>query len=441
MSSYTDQTDEGLQDQHGSEAGPASPGVRSDRSAQRRNRMIRLAVLAVSLLGITVIGVLHQVGGIAKPVGVDALCPFGGVETLWSLLSGGGYLKRIAASSVILLMGTVVLGVVFGRAFCGYLCPLGALQEFFGMIGKAIWPRKRPTMPAALDRPARYLKYAVLAFFTIWTFQAAELVMRPYDPWVAWMHLTSDELLVEFALGTAVLGVSLAGSIVYERFFCKYLCPMGATLGLVSKISLFKVRRSADTCTSCGSCDRACPVNITVSNAETVRSAECLACNECVNACPVADTLAVSSTSQAAPGRSVSPGVMTGATLAIFVAIVGATTAAGAFSWTMPSLADTAGAATGAAAVINVEDIRGSMSFAEVSAATGIPAEAFEQQFGVQPSEMDLRIKDLAAKYGFDVHTDVREWVQCQIEAGALPASGAAAPAGGAAPAAEGAED
>ncbi len=441
MSSYTDETENGRQDQHGSEQDPAAPGVRSDRVAQRRSRMIRLAILAVSLLGITAIGILHQVGGIAKPVGVDALCPFGGIETLWSLLSGGGYLKRIAASSVILLMGTVVLGVVFGRAFCGYLCPLGALQEFFGMIGKAIWPRKRPTMPAALDRPARYLKYVVLAFFTIWTFQAAELVIRPYDPWVAWMHLTSDELLVEFALGTAVLGISLAGSVVYERFFCKYLCPMGATLGIVSKVSLFKVRRSAETCTSCGSCDKACPVNITVSTVDSVRSAECLACNECVNACPVADTLTLASSTQAAPGRSISPGVMIGATLAIFVAIVGTTTVAGAFSWTMPSLADSAGAATGAGVAINVEDIRGSMSFSEVSAATGIPAQAFEQQFGIQPSEMDLRIKDLASTYGFDVHTDVREWVQAQIDAGATPASGAAAPAGSSTPPAEGAED
>jgi len=411
----------------------AKVSTRSDRSAQNRNRMVRLGILAVSLIGITVIGVLHQVGWVAKPVGVDALCPFGGVETLWSLLSGGGYLKRIAASSVILLMGTVVLGVVFGRAFCGYLCPLGALQEFFGMIGKAVWPRKRPTMPAALDRPARYLKYAVLAFFTIWTFQAAELVMRPYDPWVAWMHLTSDELLVEFALGTAVLGISLAGSIVYERFFCKYLCPMGATLGIVSKVSLFKVRRSADTCTSCGSCDKACPVNIKVSTADTVSSAECLACNECVNACPVADTLAVSSTSQTATGRSLSPGVMMGATLAILVAVVGTTTVAGAFSWTMPSLADSAGAATGAGTVINVEDIRGSMSFAEVSSATGIPPQAFEQQFGVQPAEMNLPIKDLAPTYGFDVHTDVREWVQTQIDAGAaVPTGSSSAPAEGA---------
>jgi hypothetical protein len=127
---------------------------------------------------------------------------------------------------------------------------------------------------------------------------------------------------------------------------------------------------------------------------------------------------------------------MTGATLAIFAAIVGVTTMAGAFAWTMPSLASTVEAAAGSGATINVDDIRGSMSFAEVSTVTGIPPQAFEQQFGVQPAEMSLPIKDLAPKYGFDVHTDVREWVQVQLDAGVAPAGadteGAAVPGAGA---------
>lgn len=399
---------------------------RSDAGVQTRNRIIRLTLLAVSLIGITVIGMLHQIGGVAKPVGVDALCPFGGIETLWSLATGGVLLKRIAASSLILLTGTVVLGFAFGRAFCGYLCPLGALQEFFGMIGKAIWRRQRPTVPAALDRPARYLKYAVLAFFTLWTFQAADLVIRPYDPWVAWMHLTSDELLVEFAAGTAILGISLAGSVAYERFFCKYLCPMGAFLGVFPKVSLFKIRRAESTCISCGRCDSACPVNIEVSELETVTSAECIACNECVNSCPVAETLVLSTKPAAAGGSTMSPALMMGATFAIIVAIIGTTTIAGAFQWTMPSLGEGGHGGASSAPVVNAEDIRGSMSFSEISAATGIPEQAIQERFGVQPSEMTLKIKDLAAIYGFDVHTDVREWVQAQIDAGS--ASGQEAP-------------
>jgi len=177
----------------------ASAGYeRSDRAAQKRSRAIRLGVLGAILVAITAIGVIHQYGDI-KIVGVDALCPFGGIETLWSLIAGGTLIQRISASSVILLGVTLVIAVVFRRSFCGYLCPLGALQEFFGKIGKAIWPRNRPVMPAAIDKPARLLKYGILVFFTVWTWQAATLVIRPYDPWVAWMHLTSAEVFAEFS--------------------------------------------------------------------------------------------------------------------------------------------------------------------------------------------------------------------------------------------------
>ena len=117
--------------------------------------------------------------------------------------------------------------------------------------------------------------------------------MRPYDPWVAWAHLTSAELLTEFGIGLTVLIVSLVGSLVYERFFCKYLCPTGALLGLLAKVSFFRIKRDAGTCIDCGLCDRACPMNVEVATAAVVTSSECISCNECVNVCPVAGALEV----------------------------------------------------------------------------------------------------------------------------------------------------
>lgn len=382
--------------------------VRSDKAAQKRSRGIRLGVLATILVVISGIGVLHQSGGSFKPVGVDALCPFGGIETLWSLLTGAGLITKIAVSSVVLLGMTLLLAVVFRRAFCGYLCPLGAVQELFGKIGKAIWPRKRPVVPAVIDKPARLLKYAVLVFFTVWTWQVAELVIRPYDPWVAWMHLTSAEVLAEFGIGLAVLGLALAGSVVYERFFCKYLCPMGAFLGAISRFSFFKVRRNTETCIDCKLCDTACPVNIEVSTATVVEDAECINCNECVNVCPVADTMTVS-TSPKPGARTVRPNQMLVLVLALVAIVLGVSTAADAFSWTMPTLSSTV---ESSGETLNVEDIKGSMSFAEISEASGLAPEVFKQQYGISDADLATPIKNLAEKYGFDVHTDVREFVR-----------------------------
>ncbi len=408
--------------------GARTPYQRSDRTAQRRSRAIRLGVLIAGLLIITTIGVLHQVGGVAKPVGVDALCPFGGIETLWSLLSGQGLLQRIAVSSVILLGVVLLMALVFRRAFCGYICPLGALQELFGKLGAFLWRgKKRPEVPASLDRPARLLKYGVLAFFTVWTWQAAALVIRPYDPWVAYMHLTSGELFAEFGIGLAVLGISLAGSVVYDRFFCKYLCPMGATLGILAPVSLFKVRRNADTCIDCGACDKACSMNVQVSTVDTVSDCECINCNECVNACPVANTLDVADAGFARHRTSLRPQQVLGLVTGMIAVLLVASTASGAFAWTMPTLA---GSAASNGGTINVEDIKGRMSFAEVSQATGIPAAEFEAQFGVQPADMTVPMKDIAAKYGFDVHTDLREWVAQRMAA--MPPAGAAGSGAGA---------
>jgi len=423
----SDPLDAGGENATGSPTETGSPVRRSDRAAQRRSRAIRFGVLLAILVGITGIGILHLTGTSFKPVGVDVLCPFGGIETLWSLVSGAGLIQRIAVSSVVLLVMTVLIALVFRRAFCGYLCPLGAAQELFGKIGNAIWPRNRPVMPAALDKPARLLKYGILVFFTVWTWQAAALVIRPYDPWVAWMHLTSAEVFAEFGVGLAILGVSLVGSIVYDRFFCKYLCPMGGFLGAISRLSLFKVRRVESTCIDCKLCDQSCPVNVTVSTVHVVQDAECINCNECVNACPVAETLVVSTKSDDRTAIRFGATQMMWLVFALAAVMIGATSISGAFAWTMPTLSATVRQSGG---TLNVEDIKGSMTFAEVSAASGIPTEVFKRQYGIGDADLNAKIKDLAPVYGFDVHTDVREFVAAQM------AADTGVPAGGAQPAA-----
>ncbi len=167
---------------------------------------------------------------------------------------------------------------------------------------------------------------------------------------------------------------------------------MGAFLGAISRVSIFKVRREADTCTNCKACDKACPVNVKVSEAVVVNDAECINCNECVNVCPVSETLVVSAGS-APTARKLAPNAVLGLTVALIALGIGLPTVTGSFAWTMPTLEKTVEKAGGA---INVEEIRGSMTFAEISAVTGIPEAVFQEKFGVAPTEMNTKIKDLA---------------------------------------------
>ncbi|MDI6712625.1 MAG: 4Fe-4S binding protein [Anaerosomatales bacterium] len=402
---------------------PANPSETAPRPAQpplapkaprRAARLVRWAVLAVVLAATTALGILHQKAGVGKPVGVDALCPFGGLETLWSLVSTGTLLRRVALSSVLLLGAAVATALVFRRTFCGRICPLGFLQELAGRVGRRVF-RRRLELPASFDKPARLLKYVVLAVSLLAAWQTAELAIRPYDPWVAYQHLTSAEVLAEFGVGLAVLALSLVGSFFYDRFFCKYACPMGAFLALISRFSLVKVRRNASTCIDCKACDRACPANVSVSTVDVVTSPECIDCGECVAACPVADTLA-----QGTKTRRLSPVAASVLSVALFATLVGGATAAGAFEWTMPTLKEEiersrgSGATAPAPGAFDTSLIRGSTTISEIVEAVGIPAKEFTRVYGVPVSEQDRPLKELKDTYGC-YPGDVRTFVDLYL--------------------------
>jgi ferredoxin len=409
---------------------PAAEDRLADRTARSRARWVRWIVLGAVLVAMTTIVTLHiKSRGDGRWAGVDFLCPFGGLETLYSLLAGDGFLRRTAASSVILLVGMLAMAIVYRRSFCGAICPLGALQGIFGAAGRKVFKR-RLTVPTAVDRVTRYLKYVVLAVFAFWTWQAAELVLRPYDPWVAWAHLTSDELLTSYLVGFIVLVVSLAGSLVYERFFCKYLCPAGALLALFSRVSLLNIRRDADACIDCGRCDQACMMNVPVATADVVTSSECISCNECVNVCPVPGALRVT-----APGGARATALATtGIVVAVMVAIVGATTLTGAFDWQMEGRAEARGGHSGQGDGQGLgqdhgqgesegegrsgggsdSPIKGWMSFADIAAMTGIPLADLGAEWGVPGDALSLPMKDIKDVYGFSPE-DVRAWVDDRL--------------------------
>ncbi|MDZ4177619.1 MAG: 4Fe-4S binding protein [Coriobacteriia bacterium] len=383
---------------------------RTDASAQSRSRLVRRVLLGITLVFATGMAIGHQYSSVLgfTPIGVDGLCPFGGLETLYSLFAGGTLIRRVAMSSVVLFAGSVILTFVFRRSFCGQICPLGALQGIFGWLGTR-GMRKRFTMPAILDRPARYLKYALLVFFGVWTWWAADLVMRPYDAWAAWAHITSPEVFTEFSIGLSILGVSLAGSFFYDRFFCKYLCPMGAFLALFSTLSFLGIRRDAVACIDCDKCDGACPMNIEVSTAATVTASECISCNECVNVCPAAGALEVKSS----PGarRAIRPLVATALVAGLFVGPIALARATGLVSFTQPTIAQAVERAGG---TFDTSLIKGSSPMSQIVDATGIPTQGFMDTFGVSEADMGRPIKEIKGKYGFSPH-EVRAWVAVQL--------------------------
>jgi len=381
----------------------AAEKVADNSGLKQKNRLrqVRMAVLILVLTVSTVLGLMHQFVPSGGPVGVDALCPFGGLESAFTLIFTGAMIKRVALSSFILLIVTIVLALVFRRSFCGVICPLGTIQELAANLGKKLFKRQ-VLMPAAIDRPARLLKYLALVLVVFFSAKAGELVIRPYDPWVAYHHLTSSEVFTDFLVGLIVLAITLVGSFFYNRVFCKYLCPMGAFLAPLSKAGWFTISRDPAACIRCGACNQACPVQLEVMDSSRIDSAECISCYECLNVCPGKGALSLSGRlTGAIPVKKA-----LGAVVLIFVMLTAATTATGDFLWQTETLASQ----VEAAGTFDSGLIKGSMSLAEVVDGFGIPTEVLQDKYKVTDEDLKLPMKNIKEKYAFETE-DVRAFV------------------------------
>ncbi|MCY6960184.1 4Fe-4S binding protein [Clostridium brassicae] len=239
------------------------------------------------------IAIRHQLmgGGPSGSPSVDALCPFGGLETLPTLLKNGTYIQKITPSSFILLIAVIILTFVLGRAFCGYICPLGSIQSLITKLGKKL-NIKQITLNRFFDRILRYAKYLVLFVVLFTTYKAGELILRPYDPWATFMHLTSGpEVFEEFLIGLIILIAIFISSLFIERAWCRYFCPLGAALSLTSPLRIFKIKKNNSTCINCKSCTHNCPMGLEIHSKVSPSSIECISCGECMTSCPINKTL------------------------------------------------------------------------------------------------------------------------------------------------------
>lgn len=256
-------------------------------------RWIQLGFLILILL-ISVNHTLFERGGgipVLSAASLHALCPFGGVVSLYQVITAGTFVKKIHESSFILMGIGIVLAIAAGPLFCGWVCPFGTVQEFLGRLGRRFFGKRyNRLLPARVDGVLRYLRYLVLVLVVIVTARSGQLLFQNIDPYFALFNFWSGEVALS---AFVVLAVVLLLSLVVERPFCKYACPYGAFLGLFNKIRIFRIRRNTTTCINCSGCDRSCPMNISVSRTEVVRDHQCISCLKCTSeyACPVADTV------------------------------------------------------------------------------------------------------------------------------------------------------
>jgi len=222
---------------------------------------------------------------------IHAICPFGGVVSIYQYFVLGTFVKKIHESSFILMWISFILAAGFGAVLCGWICPLGSIQEWFAGLGRKMFKNKfNNFIPYNIDRFLRFIRYFVLIWVVYVTAMTGKLAFADIDPYSALFHLWSDELALS---GLVVLGITLAASLLVERPWCKYACPYGALLGISNLFRLFKIKRNESTCINCNKCSQVCPMNIKVAEGDFVRDHQCICCMRCSSeeACPVQDTV------------------------------------------------------------------------------------------------------------------------------------------------------
>ncbi len=199
-------------------------------------------------------------------------CPVGALQ------AGGFY----AAGFVILI------GLVFGRAVCGFLCPFGFFQELLNKI-----PSPKFQLPKKFLRG----KYFLLIIFVLILPLATKLneptfceyicpagTLEAGLPLIATHEEFRRVLGNLFALKIFILIAVIVGSIFIHRFFCRAMCPLGAIYGLLNKYSFYQINLAQDKCVECGRCKKVCPLNLDPT--KDFDSAECVRCGLCKNVCP-----------------------------------------------------------------------------------------------------------------------------------------------------------
>ena len=248
-----------------------------------------------ALIGLIAINHTLAESGLGIPLIADAslhaLCPFGGVVTLYNLGTLGTFIQKIHMSSVILMALVFILAILFGPVFCGWVCPLGSFQEWIGKLGKKILGKRfGKVIPKKVDNVIKYFRYVVLVWVVYVTARSGYLMFAEIDPYNALFSFWSSEVAIP---GVIVLLVTMGASLVISRPWCRYACPYGALLGLSNKIRIFGIKRNESTCISCKKCDISCPMGIVVSDKAKVTDLHCISCMECTSekACPVPDTV------------------------------------------------------------------------------------------------------------------------------------------------------
>ena len=192
------------------------------------------------------------------------------IVNVFGLLGGNLPLFRHNLAWYLLAVATVASTVLWGRVYCGRICAFGAFTQLVDRVVPARWQIR---IPRAVERRASLVKYGILGSAIAYFLATQDPLIYPYiEPfWMFGLHLRTPLLLT-------MLGLLLVATIFVRNAYCRFLCPLGAALGILSKLTVFRIKRWFD-CSTCRICEKACEWGA-IRGPQIVMT-ECVRCDDC----------------------------------------------------------------------------------------------------------------------------------------------------------------
>ncbi|MFQ6051101.1 MAG: 4Fe-4S binding protein [Candidatus Hydrothermarchaeota archaeon] len=219
--------------------------------------------------------------------GADAICPI-------------GIFQNSVINNLIpfyLIGFTIVVGVFFGRTFCGWACPIGFVQDIITKIKEKglsnVNPGKKISMREELHRKMIHVKFLLLFLTIIVAYIFRDTIFckicpaATFEAAIPHKITYGTEWTMIIVTRTVVL-ISLIGAVILiSRFWCRYLCPFGAMIAPFNRLAYLQIYFDSEKCNECGVCLEDCPMNIKFleDKPKYLYDFECIRCGICVDAC------------------------------------------------------------------------------------------------------------------------------------------------------------